>query len=322
MLGNQKLMEQLALSAEENKIAHAYLLCGDRGSGKKTLAKWMSKIFMCPDGGCGTCHTCQKTEAGVHPDVIFVTGSGKNGLIPIDQVRSLRQDVYVMPNEGNRKIYIIDGVHKMNDNAQDAFLKVLEEPPEYAVFILLCEDEGKMLQTVLSRVIRLNLTAPEESESLPWLEAQTGEPESECRMALKMAMGNPGKAKELLSEGSLSELSQKCEDFCMTLMTRTPYELALSAHKMAADKTAFSAFLKMLSLYLRDILLYKKLGDHPILIFGQSISRCINHFSRMKSGGLICVAEQLQTLSELCLQPISILLIETKLVTLCEEEIL
>ncbi len=322
MLGNERLISQLKTAAAEDRFAHAYLLVGAVGSGKKTLAGIMSNSFLCPDGGCGNCSACRKLEMGVHPDLIEVRGVNKNGAYSVDQIRELRKDALIYPNEGRKKIYILHEVEKMRQEAQDAFLKILEEPPAFVVFILLCNDESRLLATVLSRVIRLAPELPENRVTLAWLKEQTGAADGLLQTALGVAGGNPGQALSLVSEGTLENRLQLCERFCKTLLVGTPYELSAMSHALAADKAEFAAFLKTLSLYLRDILVYKTTRSTAALIFGESISANGQIYARMRTQGIPKTIEELGRLANFATQPISILLIEMRLVTLVKEELI
>ena len=191
LLGNERLLKELNTAVKENRIAHAYLLCGGEGSGKKTLADMMCRMFLCSDGGCGRCAVCAKLEKNIHPDVVHITGATKSGNYSVDQIRSLRREALVYPNEAGKKIYILHQAEKLTPNAQDAFLKILEEPPEFVVFLLLCSDESKLLATIHSRVIRLAMETPDSEESLNWLIGKTGEEASLCTVALGISGGNP-----------------------------------------------------------------------------------------------------------------------------------
>ena len=108
MLGNERIISQLKTAALENRIAHAYLLSGAVGSGKKTLARIMSQMFLCAEGGCGECSDCKKLELGVHPDLVELHGEKSQGAYSIDQIRALRKDALIYPNEARKKIYILN----------------------------------------------------------------------------------------------------------------------------------------------------------------------------------------------------------------------
>lgn len=321
LLGNRRLLAQLRAAATENRIAHAYLLCGGEGSGKKTLAGIMSHLFLCPTGGCGSCAVCDKIQKGVHPDVITLTGATKSGAYTVDQIRRLRREALTYPNEGKKKVYILQQAEKLTPNAQDAFLKILEEPPEFVVFILLCSDESKLLSTIHSRVIRLAMEIPEREESAKWLLEQSGEDPALIRTALSISGGNPGQALALLSDGQLQMRMEQCQRFCSLLTDAPVYDLAAFCHQLAADKAQFAAFIRLLCMYLRDVLVYRTTHSSAQLMFGESITlnhKCVTALSLRNLPGVIV---ELQQLAEMVTQPFSILLLETRLVTLCVEKL-
>lgn len=322
MLGNERLLLQLKTAVNERRIAHAYLLSGAVGSGKKTLAKIMSRMFLCEQGGCGNCNACKKLELGVHPDLIELHGENKNGSFSVDQIRALRKDALVYPNEAAKKVYVLHEAHLLAPAAQDAFLKILEEPPEFVVFILLCSDESMLLSTVLSRVIRLALEYPEQAVTLPWLARQVQAPDELLKTALGVAGGNPGQALALLREDTLYKQMELCETFCKTLLIGTAYDLAAICHRLSADKKEFAQFLKMLTLYLRDILVYKTVGNTESLIFGESIAKNGSIYARMRTSGIPSAIEQISQLASDITKFINITLIEMRLVTLVKEELI
>lgn len=322
MLGNERLLLQLKTAVNEQRVAHAYLLSGAVGSGKKTLAKIMSRMFLCENGGCGSCTACNKLKLGVHPDLIELHGENKNGSYSVDQIRALRKDALVYPNESAKKVYILHDAHLFSDGAQDAFLKILEEPPEFVVFILLCSDEGRLFATILSRVIRLPLAYPDEAVTQAWLSEQVSAPEQLLQTALRVAGGNPGQALALLKQDTLTKQINLCETFCKTLLVGTAYELAAMNHRLASDKKEFAAFLKMLCLYLRDILVYKTASDTSELIFAESIAQNGSIYARMRTSGIPSAIEQIGQLAEDTAKAINITLIEMRLVTLVKEELI
>ena len=317
----QKLTEEFSAAAREGRVAHAYLLTGPAGCGKRTLARAAAKIFMCAGGGCGRCDDCRKAEAGIHPDIITVRGKNeKTGAFPIDQIRDLRRDVHILPNEGRRKIYILENVEKMTPEAQDAFLKVLEEPPAYTVFLMTAAQEDKLLSTILSRVVRVRVPTADTGEAARML-AAAGFDRRLAETALKLCGGSFGAAREILESGTPEENVRTCEAFCDCLMRGTPYDLAALVHKAATDREALGRFLYLQQTYFRDILYLKKTGDAAALVFRDSVTAHEADFRRMKEGGIIAVIEKTEHLRRLCAAPISLLLLETRIVTLCEEEI-
>lgn len=138
-------------AASKGIVPHALILAGENSLRLMNTAKAFAKACICPSGSCGKCTACLKIKESVHPDVIIVSGNKKNGTLGVDDIRSIRSDVFIKPNEAKFKIYILKESDKMTVQAQNAILKILEEPPGYAVFILLCSHVSAMLDTVRSR---------------------------------------------------------------------------------------------------------------------------------------------------------------------------
>ena len=154
LAGNAALKRQLSAQADGRGLSHAYLISGPAGAGKATLAKLLAAAMVCTGQGekpCGLCTACRKVRSGIHPDVIHVDiPEGKREIL-VEQVRQMRSDAWIRPNEGARKVYIIHSAQTMNPSAQNAILKLLEEGPAYAAFLLLSDNPGAMLSTIRSR---------------------------------------------------------------------------------------------------------------------------------------------------------------------------
>ena len=158
-----------------NPLSHAYLLTGGSADSRAALAKRLTAAYLCEGDRppCGACRACRKVSADTHPDVSRTAPAPDKREIAVDQIRSLRADAYIRPNEGRRKVYVIDPADAMNPAAQNALLKVLEEGPSYAAFLLLAERPGLLLDTVRSRCELLALP-PEAPRSDPELVEQAG----------------------------------------------------------------------------------------------------------------------------------------------------
>lgn len=153
-----------------NPLSHAYLISGGAGDSRAALARRLTAAYLCQGSNppCGTCRACRKAAAGAHPDVSLTAPLQGKQEISVEQIRALRSDVYVRPNEGARKVYVIHPADVMNPSAQNALLKVLEEGPAYAAFLLLAGEPGRLLDTVRSRCEPLRLP-PEEAPPDPAL---------------------------------------------------------------------------------------------------------------------------------------------------------
>ena len=156
--GQKHIIRTLKNALANNKIAHAYLFCGPRGTGKTTMAKLFAKALNCEEGighQCNKCSNCVEITEGSHPDVIEIDAASNNG---VEQVRDLINTVNYLPIKGKYKVYIIDEVHMMTDNSFNALLKTLEEPPAHVVFILATTEPHNIIPTILSRCQRYDFT--------------------------------------------------------------------------------------------------------------------------------------------------------------------
>ncbi len=222
LLGNERLKENLALSVGRGRISHFYLISGPTGSGKHTLAKLLSAAILCQAEGkpCLSCNACRKVMGDAHPDCITVSDP-EHKTVAVKIVRDARADMYVMPNESNRKIYIFP--QELGVEGQNALLKILEEPPEYGVFILLSDNPEKLLPTVRSRCTELNLLALPEQVLRQALKAEFPDADEESlSAAISRSSGYLGQAKALLAEGAVSP---QTEAFVHSFSTRNTVQL-------------------------------------------------------------------------------------------------
>lgn len=173
LLGNEDLKKRLSASIGAGKNSHCYLICGPEGSGKRTLASLIAQALQCEGSGapCGVCNACRKVQKGIHPDVITVDDPEKKS-VQVELSRQVQADAYVRPNEGKKKIYLIPRAQLMTNEAQNALLKLIEEPPHYAVFLFLTTNAEKLLPTVRSRSAELRMKPVSWQEAAPWLQSQ------------------------------------------------------------------------------------------------------------------------------------------------------
>ena len=228
-LAGNAALKQLLRGSDGTSLSHAYIISGPEGSGRKTLALRLAQAMLCSGGGqvpCGSCPHCRKAAAGIHPDLIRMGGDGKD--VKVDAVRAMRSDAYIRPNEAERKVYLIEHAETMNQSAQNALLKLLEEGPSYAAFLLIAGQSASLLQTVRSRCVELSLSPLTYGECLDWLRRRFPDRESgELEAAAARCEGILGEAVEELS-GDAGERGRGRElalSFCRRLAEKQ--ELAL-----------------------------------------------------------------------------------------------
>lgn len=203
LLGNERLKDNLARSLRRGHISHFYLISGPAGSGRHTLARLLAAAILCrePDAPCLQCRVCRKVLDGNHPDFITVDDPEKK-TVPVDLIRQARADIFVRPNESDHKIYLFPRAQDMGLPGQNALLKVLEEPPEYGVFLLITDNPERLLPTVRSRCVELELQPLPEDVLLRALHRRFPQAEEETLRAAAIAGGGfLGQAEKLLSEG-------------------------------------------------------------------------------------------------------------------------
>lgn len=159
---DSKFKELISSAFDSGRLPHAIILEGANESTRMSFAKTLAKALVCKESlnsvkPCGKCADCLKATSQSHVDIKIVEGTNKSKTVSVEDIRKVRSDAYVVPNEAEKKVYIITGAHKMNETAMNAFLKVLEEPPSYVNFILECEDKAMLLQTVKSRCVAFRM---------------------------------------------------------------------------------------------------------------------------------------------------------------------
>lgn len=255
LVGNEGLKARLRTQTEKRRLSHGYLITGPRGSGKHTLAQVLTEAFLCDakeNRPCGMCQNCRKVSLGIHPDVRLVTSP------TVDEVRQLRKDAYIRPNEGRRKVYLIGEMQTVKSSAQNALLKVLEEGPDYTAFLLLTETEEHVLETVRSRCEILRLSPVSQQEAFLWLTQTFPDVRSEVlHQAAQSCEGILGRAAAQVQAAQQKESPAfiQAGRFFDALMCREPVNLmecAVSLESLSREE--WSVFLQTLEMQLQTCL--------------------------------------------------------------------
>ena len=240
LVGNNPIKQQLAHREGSRGLSHAYILSGPRGSGRHTLAGLLAACAVCQreeeHRPCGQCVPCKKAVGGIHPDIITIQGTeGKP--ISVDQVRALRSDAHIRPNEAERKIYLLEQADRMNPQAQNAMLKLLEDGPAYAMFLLLAENSGGLLDTIRSRCEVLALVPVSPADCEGWLRARyPGRDERELRQAALDCQGVLGRAAERLEGAGAEQTSIQEQAAHLARVLENGDELTLFQTVMTLEK--------------------------------------------------------------------------------------
>ena len=258
-----------------NKISHAYILNGEKGMGKKTVAKAFSMTLMCEKHGevpCMECHACKQIMTDNNPDVRWVTHDKPN-VISVDEIRTqINTDVQIKPYSSAYKIYIVDDADKMNQAAQNALLKTIEEPPSYVVILLLTVNKDMFLSTILSRCVTMELRPLGKQQVERYLVERAEIVDYKAREVSDFAGGNIGKAIRLASSDDFIELKESVVRVAKNIGKMTTADINGVIKEISSYKDNIEEYLDLLFTWYRDVLIYKSCGEkclniHEKIIF-------------------------------------------------------
>lgn len=214
LVGNTKIAAAVTCAINEDRLPHAILIEGDFGTGRHTLASFIALAAVCEDKNrpCGICSACKAATGNNHPDITVTRAEEGKKNIAVAQIRALRNETFIKPHSANRRVFIIDGADTMNEQSQNALLKVLEEPTGQSVFILIAESKASLLDTVISRCVVLGLAPPETSAAAEYILKSGNFNEDEVLKALDSTRNNIGKALQLL-KGSKTAKTEEAAKF-------------------------------------------------------------------------------------------------------------
>lgn len=274
IIGQNQIREHLENAVKNQKVSHAYIICGEKYSGKKFISSAFAKALLCESEEeipCGKCRECLKVETGNHPDVIYVTHE-KPGIIGVEDIRSqINQDISIKPYSGKKKIYIVDEAEKMNPQAQNAILKTFEEPPEYAVILLLVTNAEVLLPTIRSRAVTLNMKPVPDEIIKKYLMETVHVPDYKADICVAFSRGNIGKAALYAASDDFDNLKNDLLQILRNIKTVDASKIMNYIKKPAADKGSVTDFLDIILIWYRDALLVKAQGNSNNLIFREEL---------------------------------------------------
>ncbi len=275
IVGHEQIKEHFRNAVQTGKVSHAYILSGEAGMGRKSLASAFALSLLCEKGmaePCMQCHACRQALSGNHPDLIYVTHE-KPASIGVDDIREQINDtIMVRPYSSYYKIYIVDEAEKMTVQAQNALLKTIEEPPSYGVILLLTTNPEGFLPTILSRCVQLKLKPLKDEVVKEYLIQSLGVEESQAEIYAAFARGNLGKAIHLADSEEFKQMYHEILHLLKHLKDTDISELLDYIRKLKDEKMDIYGCLDFMQMWYRDVLMYKTTKDINLLIFKDEFS--------------------------------------------------
>lgn len=279
IIGQEPIKEYLQNAISMNKVSHAYIINGERSAGKEFIAHIFAKALQCENlqkkgdflEPCGECHSCKQAESNNQPDIITITHEKPN-TIGVEDIRTqLNNDVGIKPYSSKYKVYIMNEGEKMTPQAQNALLKTLEEPPEYTVILILTTNVQSLLPTILSRCVVLNMKPVKDDLVRQFLMETMQIPDYKADICVAFARGNIGKARILASSEDFDKIKEEAITLLKYIDEMEINEIVAAIKKIGEYKLDVNDYLDIISIWYRDVLLFKATNDANHLIFREEI---------------------------------------------------
>ena len=298
IVGQQQIKGHLQNALSTGKISHAYIINGEKSSGKEFIAKVFAMALQCEEGSmepCQECRSCKQALSGNHPDIIRVVHEKPNS-VSVDDIRTqVNNDVAVKPYSSPYKVYIISEAEKMTVQAQNAILKTLEEPPAYAVILLLTDNVNSLLPTILSRCVVLNMKPVPDALVKEYLCSQLQVPDYKAEVCAAFARGNVGKAKMLATSEDFENIKAEALALLKYIQDMDLNEIVAAVKKITEYKLEIQDYLDICAIWYRDALLFKATRDMNHLIFREEIQALRRTAQRSSYEGIENIIKALDT---------------------------
>lgn len=287
--GHEKKIEALRKALAQKRIGHAYLFSGIAAVGKKTLALEFAKALNCEKedtlhDSCGECSSCRKIQRGSHPDIFSVKADGQ--FIRIDSIREIQEQMKCKPLEAKQRIFIIDEADKMNDQAANALLKILEEPSLSNILILITSRPYSMPPTIISRCQHVRFNPLRFDTVAKFLVDRMDMDNQKALLLASLSGGSVGRAMELNNDDIVTYRAELLELLSIT-RREDPFSLINFASFLGQGKKEIKEGLNVLNTFFRDVLIYKETGKDDMLINRDNASFISNHASRLSGEQII-----------------------------------
>ena len=268
LAGNSKIKTIVTNAIKENRIPHAILIEGDKGTGRHTLAFYLASAVVCgkENAPCGVCKNCLLKIN--HPDISVTAPEENKKNISVSQIRALKTEAYIKPHQAQKRVFVIDFADTLNEQSQNALLKVLEEPPESTVFILIAESKASLLSTVISRCVVLTLTTPEESEAFEYIQSVTDFSKTDILEALQNSKNNIGNALAMLNGKNDIGTMSSAKEFLDFFFKGNTFEMLKITAPFEKSRTNTDLFLNDLK-YVIGNMLKENLNNYKALLLSK-----------------------------------------------------
>ncbi len=276
IVGHSDIIKHFKLSIKSKKISHAYLISGEDDSGKMTLANAFAMALQCDNldphndleeiDSCGICPSCKQIKGNNHPDIVYVTH--EKASIGVEDIRvQVNNDIIIKPYSSTYKVYIIDEAQMLTPQAQNALLKTLEEPPEYAIIILLSNNTNRMLDTIQSRCMILQVKAVDSNLIKEYLMSEYQIPDYQADLSTVFSQGNVGKAINYASSEKFIEIRDRVLHLLKDIDNMEDYEIIETVKDLGKEKGDILNILDLILLWYRDVLMYKVTKNPNVLLY-------------------------------------------------------
>ncbi|MCR4691707.1 MAG: DNA polymerase III subunit delta [Lachnospiraceae bacterium] len=296
--GQPQIVNHFKNAISTGKISHAYMINGERSSGKEFIARVFAQALQCEEGGiepCNECHSCRQAISGNQPDIIKVMHE-KPATIGVDDIRTgINDNIFIKPYASKWKIYILNEAEKMTVQAQNALLKTLEEPPAYAVIMLLTSNLESMLPTIMSRCVVMNMKPVPDDMVKGYLMRELQVPDYKADVCTAFAQGNLGKAKALAVSEEFDNIKTEAVNLLRYIRDMEITDIVSAINKIKKEyKIDINDYLDILSVWYRDVLLFKATNDANHLIFKDEIQYIKNMANQSAYEGIEIILEALE----------------------------
>ena len=299
VVGHKNIIKYIQNAVAADAVSHAYILNGERGSGKKLLANLFAMSLQCEnrdeDGdACGKCRSCRQVLSGNHPDIIRVTHEKPN-TISVDDIRvQVNDDIVIRPYSSKYKVYIIADADLMSVQAQNALLKTIEEPPAYAVIMLLTENAEVLLPTIRSRCVMMKLRNIKDQRVKKYLMEQMEIPDYKADVCVALAQGNMGKAIMLSHSEYFNEIKEEAVHLLRNIDDMTVPELMDAVKRCMTYKLEINDYLDIIAIWYRDVLIYKATKNVDRVVFSDQMKYIKERARRSSYEGIENILDALE----------------------------